>query len=350
MTTMAEIGQFQAARTLDALEVDRLEDEELDALPFGVICLDRYATILRYNTYEAQMARLDRADVVGRSFFEEIAPCTATPEFQGRFRDYVEGRIREPVVRFDYLFDFKFGAQHVTIELTHVDQERFYLLVNRVKFDEPRRGAPVVAPVQRELVEPEHDAGALRDQREQRVVRAPLPLFEALLRTCDRVAPKTWEVFCHEWGVQWGRRMVVDLEVDCLEATGQSLRERPMQEVCDRLSGHVEAQGWGTLRVDLSTAASGGVLLELERSALVAASRRHDQRRCFLLAGMLSAAFSHLAARRLHVEEVRCAAAGHPQCEFLVVGATRRTTVSGWVRQGADAHTILGKLEHGEAA
>ncbi len=343
--TAAEVGAI-ASRTIDPYRLDRTDDEELDELPFGVICLDAEGTILRYNAAEARMARLDRADVIGRSFFGEVAPCADTPEFRGRFDDYVAGRVDAPVLRFAYLFDFKFGAQDVEVELLGLGEGRYYLLINRRAFRPPREGLDpgFPAPRQRELVPAEQDVGALRDSREQRIVRAPLQLFEALLRTCDRVAPKTWEVFCREWGLQWGRRAVVDLEAECLERTGESLRERPMREVVERLVAYLEEQGWGGLTVDLASADAGGIVLELERSALVAATRRSDQRRCHLLAGMLAAVFSHLAARRLHVEEVCCAGTGHARCEMLVVGMTRRDTVGALAREGTDIPTILDRL------
>lgn len=94
-----------------AAQVTTLSDAELDALPFGVICLDREGRVLRYNLAEARMARLDRAQVVGKHFFRRIAPCTATPEFEGRVQAFFAGS--QPLERFSYLFDFKFGAQQV---------------------------------------------------------------------------------------------------------------------------------------------------------------------------------------------------------------------------------------------
>lgn len=347
MSEVAEVGGFDASATIDGLDLDQMSDAALDELSFGVICLDHEGTILRYNAAEARMARLDRTDVVGNTFFGVIAPCTDTPEFKGRFDDFVAGRIDAPVVRFDYVFDFKFGAQDVKIELTAGSEGRYYVLVNRKKFRPVREGLPegFPAPRQAELSPPEEEPGSLRDTREQREVRTPLLLFEALLRTCDRVAPQTWQVFCREWGTQWGRRAVVDLETQCLEQTEQSLRERPMREVAERLARYVERQGWGGLTVDLSSASSGGVLVELERSALVAATRREGDRRCHLIAGLLAAVFSHLAHRRLHVEEVCCAAAGHDHCRFLVVGKTRRATVERLASEGAPVSTILGALD-----
>lgn len=72
--------------SVDIFALDGYDDAQLDDLRFGVICLDAQGTILRYNLAEARLARLDRSKVVGRDFFRRIAPCTATPEFEGRCR------------------------------------------------------------------------------------------------------------------------------------------------------------------------------------------------------------------------------------------------------------------------
>jgi photoactive yellow protein len=50
-------------------------DAELDAMPFGVIKLDRDARVLAYNAYEVAATGLSRECVLGRAFFAEIGPC-----------------------------------------------------------------------------------------------------------------------------------------------------------------------------------------------------------------------------------------------------------------------------------
>lgn len=65
--------------------VDSLTHEELDALPFGAIQLDREGRILRFNEYEANLSNRRAPDTVGRNFFRDVAPCTNVREFHGRF-------------------------------------------------------------------------------------------------------------------------------------------------------------------------------------------------------------------------------------------------------------------------
>ncbi|MFT5359240.1 MAG: hypothetical protein ACI9KE_006483 [Polyangiales bacterium] len=90
---------------------------------------------------------------------------------------------------FGYLFDFKFGAQQVHIEMVRfAELERFYLLVNRETFEAPRPDAEAPAPRQEELRPAGDDSGARRDARGQRMVNAPTVLLDALMQTCQRIA------------------------------------------------------------------------------------------------------------------------------------------------------------------
>ncbi len=347
--TNAALSATQAPQrpvTFDAFEVDRLDDDALDALPFGVICIDRRGTILRYNAAEARLARLDRDRVLGRIFFGEVAPCTKTPEFFGRFEAFAEAGGRS-IERFDYLFDFKFGAQRVQIEMLRPPgTDRFYLLVNRRTFEPARDGLEpgFAAPLLRELIGEER--GVLRDEREQRVAEAPAAIVDALARTCERVAPKTWEIFCREWGLQWGRRSIVDLETRCLEETGLSLRERSMSEVAGRVDGYLATRGWGSARFHFDMAKSGVVRVELEHSLLAEAVKRGGLRRCHLIAGWLEAVLNHLGERRLHVDEVSCVARGDARCELWAVGPTRRDRLGRAIELGLTGELALEAL-HG---
>ena len=311
-----------ARRTLDPGEIDDLDDSELDELSFGVICIDGEGTILRYNLAEARLARLDRTTVIGRGFFDEVAPCTDTPEFRGRFERFVAGE-GAAVQSFNYLFDFKFGAQRVRIEMVRIcDLDRFYLLVNRDAFEAPRPDAEAPAPRQEELQPAGDDYGALRDARGQRRVNAPTVLLDALMQTCQRIAPETWRVFCREWGIAWGRRTVLELELDSVENQGDALDDMTMEVAAARIHDELREQGWGALQVDFGPAENGALRLTMDGSALASAARS-EGKRCHLLAGMLTAYFTHLAGRRLHAEEIACTAEGAGRCEFALVDEAR---------------------------
>ena len=91
--TLVPAPDPEPAPPFDPSRIDALPDADLDALPFGVICVDRTGRILRYNLAESRLARLDRRQVLGRNFFRTVAPCTQTPAFEGRFRLFVDGNL-----------------------------------------------------------------------------------------------------------------------------------------------------------------------------------------------------------------------------------------------------------------
>lgn len=325
-------GPAPAAQAIPALS-----EPELDALPFGVVCLDREGRILRYNLAESRFARLDRAQVLGKNFFRRVAPCTATPAFEGRVRAFFSGS--QPLDRFPYLFDFKFGAQEVEVELVRVPaNDRVYLLIGRKRFAGARTGLPegFAAPLQQELAPREKELGVQRDASSRRVLSVNQSLFSALHQTWARVAPRAWPGFTREWGWQWGRHAVVDLEADLLEDRGLTLREVSMADAMAHVSRWALARGLGTLRFDFSLAGQGVFAMSLERSAVGEAVGFSPVPRCHLIEGLLEAVCEHLAQRLLCVRELRCCAQGHEGCLFVVAAESRRAGVEAAVGRGVD--------------
>lgn len=89
-------------------DIRGLSQEQLDALPMGVIELDGEAIVRRYNIAEARAAGLDPRKVVGRHFFSEVAPCTSVQEFRGRCEEMMRSRLPERD-ELDFLFRFRTG-------------------------------------------------------------------------------------------------------------------------------------------------------------------------------------------------------------------------------------------------
>jgi photoactive yellow protein len=331
--------------SFNASTVDERSDAELDALPFGVIAIDEEGFVLRYNLYESRLARLDRNQVVGRNFFQEIAPCTRSEAFQGRYRAFLAAGPEVKSDRFEFVFDFAFGAQDVTVELVRVPgAPRYYLLINRRRIAPPRPEFPseLLAALQRDLAPDEARLGVLRDDLERRFVDAPVALFAALRATCERLAPDAWQLFSTEWGVQWGRRAAVDLEASALESGGRSLRELPMREVARIMAAYLGERGWGLPTFDFSSAAEGILRVEVARSALAEAApppRRpptspRTELACHILAGCLSAILSAVAGRRLVAREVECVAGGAKACTIVVIAHERRAAVDAVLHAG----------------
>jgi len=343
------------ASNVSPASIASLDDAALDELPFGVIELDRDGVVHRYNLAESRFARLDRASVLGKRFFVEVAPCTRTPEFQGRVTEHFElPRDRRPdVVQFSYLFDFKFGAQDVSVEIVRsADPDRVFLCINRVRFASPRSGLPESFPAraQSELAPSEAEHGVHRDTQEQRFVRVPVPFFRALHQTWTRLAPNGWRVFSREWGHVWGRRSVVELETAALESEARALRELSMKQVLELVNRWSRAQGWGDLRADFSAARQGAFVLRLERSALAEAIGVTGEIGCALMEGWIAAVFSHLARRKLSVREVACRSAGDAHCAFIAVSLDRENELARASDGERDVNRVMDRLRRGRSA
>ncbi len=345
---MLELKKVPIARstTLNSLNVDEQSDLELDTLPFGVVCLDQEGTILRYNLYEAQFARLDRNQVLGRDFFNEIARCTRGDAFEGQFRRVVASGASGSLAQFPYIFDFVFGAQEVQVEIMRpVSGARWYLLINRLRVAAPRPDRPAnqVAVEQRSLAPNERELGVRRDLVERRVAEVPWSFFAALRATCDALAPGTWQLFCAEWGVQFGRRLAIDLEGTAISNGGLSLGELPMSEVARLVSRRLADQGMGQTTFDFAALREGVLVVEVARSMLAEAAPRARRSAedplsdlaCPLVAGTLGALVSHVAGRRLSAREVVCASSGEPLCRFVVTANERRDAVEAALLSGA---------------
>lgn len=114
MGSIAEADKNTESNEFD-IRVTDLREEDLDSQPFGVIRLDRDATVLSFNKYEQKLSRRTKAETVGRNFFADVAPCTRVKEFYGRFLDGVARR--ELNATFGFVFDFAHGVRHVDISL-----------------------------------------------------------------------------------------------------------------------------------------------------------------------------------------------------------------------------------------
>ena len=100
-------------------------DADLDALPFGVVGMAQDGTVEQYNRFEANMASLIPARVIGRHFFTAVAPCTNNFMVAHRFE--TESEIDDIV---DYVFTFKLKPIKVRLRLMkRLDGGRIYLAV-----------------------------------------------------------------------------------------------------------------------------------------------------------------------------------------------------------------------------
>ncbi len=93
----------------------KLGKGDVDNLAFGAIQLDDSGKILQYNATEGAITGRDPKAVIGKNFFTDVAPCTKTPQFFGRFQDGVKSKNLN--VMFEYTFDYNMAPTKVKVHM-----------------------------------------------------------------------------------------------------------------------------------------------------------------------------------------------------------------------------------------
>lgn len=137
-STPVPLSAAGSARTPDELlrQVDQLQEQELDTLPFGLIQLDRTGCILKFNQTEAKLARINRERQISRNFFDDVAPCTKVRDFYGRFLKGL--RDRSLYETFGFVFKFDHGWRNVAITLFYSEKtDSVWVLISQTSVTPP---------------------------------------------------------------------------------------------------------------------------------------------------------------------------------------------------------------------
>ena len=107
---------------------------DINVLPFGVVKMDLTGKILEYNMAEAELTGTDPAWALGKNFFNEVATCTNTPAFYGKFVEGVKKGFLNAV--FNYSFTHREAPTRVRVHMMtmpdSVGQKIVVILVTRV--------------------------------------------------------------------------------------------------------------------------------------------------------------------------------------------------------------------------
>jgi photoactive yellow protein len=117
METRVDGTKLEFGNSDVAMVLARMSEEEIDALLFGAIMVDRHGMIQYYSGAEARLASRKAEDVLGKNFFREVAPCTNQKEFQGRFADGVKTGDLNAI--FKYHFDFLMNPTDVQVHMVN---------------------------------------------------------------------------------------------------------------------------------------------------------------------------------------------------------------------------------------
>ncbi len=116
--------------------LDDLDENALDALPFGVVCLDPRMTVVRMNRAESEASGIQRWRAIGRPFFRDIAPGPTNRSLADHIlafaSDPAKAKPCASSAPIRHTFRRRAGADPATIELVRGRKsDRLYLCIRR---------------------------------------------------------------------------------------------------------------------------------------------------------------------------------------------------------------------------
>jgi PAS domain S-box-containing protein len=106
--------------------LDDLDEPALDALPFGVVCVDAAMKIVRLNRAAAERAGITRWRVIGRDFDDAVAPRPSDRELAEQVRAFVASNV--PAESISHTFHRRSGDDDAVIDLVR-ERDRVYLCI-----------------------------------------------------------------------------------------------------------------------------------------------------------------------------------------------------------------------------
>ncbi|WP_404399495.1 photoactive yellow protein [Idiomarina seosinensis] len=112
-------------------QLANMDDSQLDNVAFGAIQLDSNGKILQYNSAEGDITGRDPSEVVGKNFFTDVAPCTNSSEFKGKFDEGVKSG--ELNTMFEYTFDYQMKPTKVKVHMKKaLSDDSYWVFVKRL--------------------------------------------------------------------------------------------------------------------------------------------------------------------------------------------------------------------------
>lgn len=112
-------------------QLANMDDSQLDNVAFGAIQLDSNGKILQYNSAEGDITGRDPSEVVGKNFFTDVAPCTNSSEFKGKFDEGVKSG--ELNTMFEYTFDYQMKPTKVKVHMKKaLSGDSYWVFVKRL--------------------------------------------------------------------------------------------------------------------------------------------------------------------------------------------------------------------------
>lgn len=119
---------FESANLAEGLK--NMTDEELNALPFGVILIGADGKVQKYSKREAEQSGYGvNRTPKGLNFFAELAPCMDTSQFRGQIdKAAAAGKVD---IELGHTGDFSDRSRNFKVRIISAEDGGFWHLHNR---------------------------------------------------------------------------------------------------------------------------------------------------------------------------------------------------------------------------
>lgn len=128
-TASMQVVKFQE-KDLDNV-MTKMSGDQLDKLAFGAVQLDKDGKVLQYNNAEGAITGRDPKAMIGKNFFNEVAPCTKSPAFYGKFVEGVRSGLLN--TQFEYLFNYNMKPTQVKVHMKKaMSGDTYWIFIKRI--------------------------------------------------------------------------------------------------------------------------------------------------------------------------------------------------------------------------
>ncbi|MBI5693944.1 MAG: hypothetical protein HZC55_28045 [Verrucomicrobia bacterium] len=165
-----------------------------------------------------------------------------------------------------------------------------------------------------------------------------------LHRVLEAEQAGAWNEAMRHCGQRSGERLAQGIDAALAKLGQPALPALPLEACLALLSHSFAVYGWGRIRFELEDAAEHGfVVARLENGFTTAVLEGVDGFVDGMIAGVLTAFFTHITGQVVGCEEIACVRGGAPHCVFVIAAPDRITVIQPHLgREAADA--ILNRL------
>jgi uncharacterized protein len=148
----------------------------------------------------------------------------------------------------------------------------------------------------------------------------------------------------YKCGYKWGQREMRAFVPLIEKEYNKKLQELGAAFFLEQWWLPLQAEGWGTWKLDMTQRRQGMIFIDLFNSAIAGSIGQAGKPVCHLYAGLFAGVFAYLTKNDLSGIEVQCDAAGDDFCKFIIGTEKRIDAAEFWLREGASAREIIAKL------